>query len=437
MKKKAFYIAFTAAFLGIALTVALGTLIFGPSKAGANEQLSPKPVLIREDGSWNGDFLSDAAAWYSDRFFLRQELISLNNLLSAKIFRTSGSDSVILGENGWLYYADTLADYSFTNGSADVRGAANNLALMAEYCRENGKEFLFVMAPNKNSLYPENMPRRILQNSKNNRSALFGGLEAHGVPYVDLFAAFQEEDEVLYFAHDSHWNSKGAALGADLINEALGRQSAYYTDAFAGESAHTGDLYSMLYPAFRDPEGNPVYSGTLEFTYTGSGRSPDSITLETAGQGTGRLLVYRDSFGNLLYPYLADSFGEAYFSRSTVYDLTREADFVVIELVERNLEYLLTYVPVMPSPVREVSIRDRMDGTVSVSQTGGKAPEGCVQWGGTLEERPESVCVICGGTAYEAFLLKDGGFAVNVPEGTVPDAVLYTAGGETKLLANQ
>lgn len=439
MKKKFLYISFTAVILLLALTLSLGTAVFGPAKAGANEQLSAKPVLIRSDGSWNPDFLSDAMTWFSDHFFLRQELISLNNWLSAKLFNTSGSDSVILGKDGWLYYADTLEDFSFTNemSGQQLYAAANNLSLMAEYCEANGKQFLFALAPNKNSLYPENMPQWINESGKSNRMLLFGSLEARGIPYVNLFSAFEAEEEVLYFAHDSHWNSKGAALGADVINAAFGIQSAYYEDAFTEEAPHAGDLYEMLYPAFTDPETDPVYDGELSFTYTGSGKSPDSITLETAAQGQGKLLAYRDSFGNLLYPYLADSYGEAYFSRSTVYDLTLDADFVLIELVERNLDYLITYVPVMPSPVRDISIRDRSDGTIEVSQTKGKAPEGCVQLKGVLEDAEGSVYVICGGTAYEAFLLKDGGFAVNVPESVEAEAVVYTVGGEYRLLTVQ
>ena len=42
--------------------------------------------------------------------------------------------------------------------------------------------------------------------------------------------------------------------------------------------------------------------------------------------------------------------------------------------------------------------------------------------------------MICDGIAYEAFILKDEGFAVNVPEGTKPEAVIYESGGETRLL---
>lgn len=438
--KKTFYISFTAAVLLLALVLSGGTLVFGPSGAGANEQLSQKPELIRADGSWNQEFLGDAMVWFSDHFFLRQELISLNNWISAKVFGTSGSDSVILGKNGWLYYADTLEDYTGAAPmtDAEIWAAANNLALMAEYCRENGREFLFVVAPNKNSLYPEHMPSRFLRGQESNRSRLFLLLEEMDVSVGDLYAAFAEKDEVLYFAHDSHWNSKGAALGADVINGAFGKDTDYYQQAFEAMASHEGDLYTMVYPAFRDREENPVYPGELSFTYTGPGKSPDSITLETAGSGTGMLLAYRDSFGNLLYPYLADSYRQARFSRSTVYDLTPEADYVLIELVERNLEYLIRYIPVMPSPVRELPVEQGLDGYTVLETGKGKAPEGFIQLKGTLAESAEGqVYVLCGGLAYEAFLMKNGGFAVNVPEGTEAEAVYYTVGGEGRLLAIQ
>ena len=439
MKKNPLSYWFVAAILLVSITLGLGTLIFGPSKAGANEQLSRKPKLVEQDGSWNPNFLSDCATWFSDHFFLRQELISLDNLISAKIFETSGSDSVVLGKNGWLYYADTLDDYAYTNpmSSQELFAAANNLAMMAEYCEEKGSRFLFALTPNKNSLYPENMPDQFVESQSSNRIFLFEQLDAKAVPYVNLFTRFSTEEEILYFAHDSHWNSKGAALGADLINAGFGIRSGYYQGDFSKAQPHQGDLYSMLYPAFRDREQDPVYAPGLAFTYTGNGKSPDSITLETAGTGEGTLLAYRDSFGNLLYPYLADTFAQAVFSRSTVYDLTGEADFVLIQLVERNLPYLITYVPGVPSPVRDVSIRERLDGKITLS-AGGKAPAGCIQLKGKLPEiNTGSVFVIGGGIAYEAFLLKDGGFVVNIPEGAKAENVVYNTAGGQKLLAVQ
>ena len=342
--KKCFNWAFVAVILILGLSLGVGTAIFGPSQPAANEQLSAPPVWTDKNGNWNPNFLSDTMTWFSDHFFLRQELISVGNRLKAELLGTSGADSVLLGKDGWLYYTDTLEDYTGTNPLTDreLFCIANNLSLMAEYAESAGKDFLFTVAPNKNALYPESMPSMGAVAEDTDAQRLYALLDKMDVPYLNLHAAFDNTEEVLYFKHDSHWNSKGAALGADAINRAFGVESDYFSGDFTATQSHTGDLYEMLYPAFADPEKNPVYGGELDFEYTTGATKPDSITLQTRGQGSTTLLAYRDSFGNLLYPYLANSYGDARFSRSTVYDLTLGSDHVLIELVERNLRYLIT-----------------------------------------------------------------------------------------------
>jgi len=438
MKKTNLYRCFIAAILLIAISIPVGTLLFGPSAAGANEQLSKPPVLIKKDGSLNDAFLSDAMQWYTDHAFLRQEFISLNNLLSAKLFGTSGAYSVILGREGWLYFADTLGDYTGEDlmTDAEISAVANNLALMNEYVTQKGGKFLFVPVPNKNTLYPEQMPSTYKQADTSNSLRLIDQLKALQVPYADLYAAFEQEDEVLYFAHDSHWNSKGAALGADVINKGFGVDTSYFSADFTQNSPYTGDLYNMLYPAFKDSERNPEYGGTLSFAYTGNGKAPDSILLKTQGQGSGTLLAYRDSFGNLLYPYLADTYADATFSRSVSYDLTPQADYVLVEIVERNLRYLITNVPIMESPVRQIALPENVSGYVSVKATNSKAPQGYVQLQGQLETDGK-IYVICGGEAYEAFVLNDDKFAVNVPVEAQPETVVYTSGNSLIKLSIQ
>ncbi len=426
---------FTVVVMAMCLTLSMGTLLFGPSEAGANEQLSQKPELNDKDGNWNPDFLSDTATWFSDHFFLRQELISAHNGLSAKLLHTSGSDGVILGKDGWLFYADTMADYTGSDPMTDweLYAAANNLALIAEYAEKTGRDFLFVCAPNKNAIYSQYMPR-VEAAAQQDIYRLFALLDKMDVPYVDLHTAFIEAQEQIYFQHDSHWNSRGAALAADMINEAFGMESNYAADSFSNEKPHSGDLYEMLYPAFFDPETDAVYGGELDFTYTSGATKPDSITLLTLGKGQKDLLAYRDSFGNLLYPYLADSYGEARFSRSPVYDLTLEADKVLIELVQRNLRYLITYLPVIKSPARDIVIPAEASGSILLQYENRKSPEGHCCISGRLEAEVDSkVYVVCDGIAYEALLHKDG-FAVYVPEGVAPEAVVYSVGGEYKLL---
>lgn len=439
MKKKLLYGGFLAVILAMGLALSVGVLFFGPSQAGANEKLSPAPVLIEKDGKLNNRFLSDAANWLGDHFYGRQELISVNNRLSALLFGTSGSDSVILGHHGWLYYGSTISDYTGENTMTDreLFCASNNLRLMASYCESRGIDFAFMIAPNKNSLYPENMPGYGVVSTLHASQKLHRLLDEMEVPYVDLFAAFRDQEEVLYFATDSHWNSKGAALGADLVNAAFGVESGYFSGAFSrSREPYTGDLYQMLYPAFSGTEYPPVYGGTLHFTYAGKATRPDSITLLTKGQGDTNLLVYRDSFGNLLYPYLANSYSDARFSRSNTYDLTADTDHVLIELVERNLRYLITYPPVMPSPAVSVALPQASESAVEVTHAPkARAPEGCDAWTGTLPhtENRSTVSLLWNGQCYQAFLLQEDAYTVYLPEGASPEALVIQNGETTQV----
>jgi hypothetical protein len=429
-------ITFALLCILLCASLSLGMLAFGPAEAAANERLANKPKLIQKE-KWNPDFLSDLAKYVGDRFFLRQELITARSRASARLGSSTAED-VILGKRGWLYYAPTLADYCGTDGLSDeeLAAIAHNLALMQEYCESIGAQFLFVSAPNKNTLYPEAMPGYRAA-AVHDIHRLFPLLEAAGVPYADLYAAFGQQPEILYFAHDSHWNSRGAALAADVINASFGRGSDYFAQPFDGEEAHRGDLYEMLYPAAEDPETDPVSSRGFRYTRKGSDTRPDSITIQTSGEGDGTLLAFRDSFGNSLYPYLADSFAEARFSRLTAYDLLLAeemgADCVLVELVERNLVYLLQNVPVMPAPERPLPEPAAIAGEVRLERVqGGRAPEGCILVRGTLEESMGGLPVYlsAGNRCWEAFRLEEGGFAAYLPADALPD-MLWLQGKQT------
>ena len=437
MRKSVFHIVFISLCLSLCLTLSLGMAFAGPAAAGANEQLAEPPALITEEGSLNTGYLNDLSSYIRDRFFLRQELISLHHWLSAKVLGTSGDDSVILGQDGWLYYTDTLADYTGTDPMTDreLFAAANNLRLMNEYCAAQGKRFLFMIAPNKNSLYPEHMPSYGIRAEDSNARRLLTRLAELGVPTVDLFTAFSQEDAQLYFAHDSHWNTRGAALGADLVNAAFGVESDYYGGDFSQAVPHQGDLYTMLYPAFTDPEQDRLYGGSLSYEFTTSATRPDAISLRTESSKEGSLLAYRDSFGILLFPFLADSYGQAQFSRSTAYDLTKEADFVLVELVERNLRYLIQNLPVMPAPEAAIAPLAETAGTVTV--TANKRGDWLQVKGQLPSVNPtDSIYVVCntpcGNTAYQAFCLGETGFGLNLPPELTPEAVVCVSeDGET------
>lgn len=151
---------FIAKVLLMCLIPSVRLIVFGSSNAGANEVLAGAPQIRIVSGAWNLGYLSDLAGYVNDRFYLRQELITPGRKVSAALFNATGEESVILGNDGRLFYGQTLADYSGSDGleGREVYAAAENLYLMNEYCYGQGVTFLFTAAPNKNTLYGDFMP---------------------------------------------------------------------------------------------------------------------------------------------------------------------------------------------------------------------------------------------------------------------------------------
>ena len=393
-------------------------LLPAKESTGGKEILSSRPALT-DDGHFNWQVLNDTTDYMADHFYLRGNFITAWAALNAKIFSTSVEEQVTLGRGDWLFYSSTMDDYHGRSMSEqELYCAVHNLAMMQEYADSAGVRFVFTVAPNKNSLYPSFM-REEGKHESSSLVALVPELRSAGVCYADLFAAFREEP-VLYYETDSHWNEKGAALGADTILAALGRKTDFYSGDFSAFTEHRGDLYEMLYPTGKMTETAPAYAGPLHYEVQGDPNGGNAMRIRTVNSAASdKLFCWRDSFGISLYPYLAESFGETMFSRSTDYDLTvAEAEgynVFILELVERNLSQLATKAPILPAPGRELTPDKTLSETVPYSID-------------TKKAAGEDLCCVCGE-------LPDGydpctPVYLKTPAGYV-EASLTTADGQT------
>ena len=201
MKRKTAYGIFIAAFFILCLIPSAGMLLFGESEAAANEILSPRPVIFQEDGSFNQNFTDDLTSYIADRFAFRQEFITAYAKIQAALFKESSSGDVVLGKDGWLFYQDTVDDYLHHNALSgrQIQGIARTLSMMQQYAEERGVRFVFTVAPNKNSLYPEYMPDvGDVFSGEKNLDMLEDVLDDYGIRYADLREAF-EDQPVLYY----------------------------------------------------------------------------------------------------------------------------------------------------------------------------------------------------------------------------------------------
>lgn len=430
MKKKLLCV-FTALIL-LACCVPLAAMcIAGTAPAAANEVLPAKPKLIRR-GALNTEFLSDLSNYADKGFRPRLWCITAWDTVSAWL-GDSANDDVVLGRDGWLFYftaADDRAGASLLD--EDVIGrCARNLYLMQEYAEGQGARFLFAMPNAKYDLYPEYTRDYATVAEGRNVDLLQAALSELDVDYCDLYAPFAGQDEILYWHTDSHWNGRGAALAADGILTALGHDGGWFDGEFVEAEPHRGDLYEMLYPLGSETEPDYAPAAGFAFSYTSRFTGVNDMEIETASEaGEGRLLMFRDSFGRNLYPYLAERYESAAFSRENSYDLTRigsmNATDVVIELGQRNVEYLVQYTAIFPAPERDAAVLDEARRVDCAVETAESDVDGCARVTGSLNELSAApVYLLADGRVYEASLTETG-FAAYIP--AAEDITVYIGG---------
>ena len=347
MMKRSLSVLFIGVFLLLCLLPSVGMLFAGPSPLLANESAPRTPALLDRDGNLNPEVLADTTDYIGTRFALRPLLVSARSFLYENLLQTSAEEQVTLGEGGKLYYSSTLDDYCGVGLPDDgLRLIAAHLAAIQAQVEREGAQFLFAVAPNKNSVVPEGMPARFPDGRENsNYTRLLPLLREAGVNCVDLHTLLSGHPE-LYYRTDSHWTPEGAALAADALLAALGRDSSFASGPFSEAGRHIGDLYQMLYPVGKGREAEPAYSPGFTYETASDPRGGNAITIRTsAPDRSGSLYCRRDSFGIALYPYLAEAFGTAEFSRSADYSVEAfaglGADTVILEIVERSLPLLL------------------------------------------------------------------------------------------------
>ena len=379
MKKKRWYLIYIAAVLMLAAFPFVGMSVADSNETTENKELARFPRL-RFDGTWNVRYLSQLGDYFEEHFAFRQELVAANALIRGRLLGVSASDQVLVGKDGWLYYTGTLDDYLGRNQMSEkgLANAVHNIGLMQQYVEDRGSRFLITIAPNKNSVYDSYMPSNYLRSGENNHTRLTPLLKQAGIHYADLYEIFEESDECLYLQGDSHWNNKGALLVCRKLLDGLDREydgSAY--DSWEVRKEHTGDLAEMLYSVAAKPEDNVYYDRIPIYAYVNDVEDTEEDWIETINpNGQGRLLMFRDSFGNSMLPILANEFEYGYFSRLVPYNLGNldkyHPEYVVVERVERRLSFFAEQPPVMEGPVRvlEELRAAATDTTVSVREDG-------------------------------------------------------------------
>jgi len=265
-------------------------------------------------------FARDWEKFYNDHFGLRKLLIGSYRLAVYYLLRTSTNSSVVLGESDgrsrWFYYEGAMAGDGMGLdgflGKAPYK-AAELAAMTAEFARmsklfaDNHTKFLVVVCPDKQSVYPEYLPRDLrprfgtLSRLDQISSVAQVVLGSH---YLDLRAVLREaKSEGLVYLHaDSHWNARGAFVGYQAFMRALQQQDPTRAPPVDSDirwetsGSVTGDLIVLL--------GLPMFPGEPGVVPV---RPNDHVP---SGSRRGKVLVFHDSFFWAMKPYFDLEFAE-------------------------------------------------------------------------------------------------------------------------------
>ena len=427
------------AFLTISLLVCIlpfaGMSFHPTTKSAENRVLSSFPSLTRQDGHLNTGFFQEFETYFTEHFAFRNELVFADSVIQSDLFHVSSNEKVICGTNGWLYYASTLPDYTGSGlmSERELHSMAHNLALVERCVRDRGAAFLLAFPANKNTLYGEFMPYYYpgLSETKHNLDRLQALLAEHELPYTDLHALFEKEQEILYYRQDSHWNNKGAMLASSAMMDQLSLPHKDFNALPVTRAlTHDGDLSRMLYTFYGKKGADYSYDLDGLYEIVMATGETDNGWVETSGKGeNGTLLMFRDSFADALLPFFALSFKTAYFTKEQPYGLETlleryAPDVVIAEKAERNLADYLDMPPVLSAPEvtlpeAVLDLRKGMD--ISLSTLENDINYCCLSGTAAGPLLPEDVIYAeLDGHTYECFHTRGDGFRMYLKKNALP-----------------
>lgn len=359
MNKNILYKIYSAVFIGICLVPSVFMPFTASDTSTEKRRLSEAPKIKTDDNKLNFEYFSEFETYFSEHFAFRQQLVTLDGYFKSKVLGTSPNSDVIAGKDGWLYYGETVNDFLNKDTLSDrgINNIRNNLEIINDYCNQNNVKFIFTVAPNKNSVYPEYMPSNYRPVGKSGNYEKLSESFGEDFPYCDMKKVIlnTECSIPLYHKKDTHWNNLGAYAGHVKLMEMLDKEKCP-SGNWTVRNDRKGDLADMIYPTGKADDSQVYSDYEFSYQYLGLFRSFDDMSIKTFCNGKdGNLLMFRDSYGEAILPFLAECFGNAEFTRTVPYRLDNigndNTDTVILEIVERNIPNLQKYAPLMPAPV--------------------------------------------------------------------------------------
>ncbi len=313
-------------------------LALAPKGTIAETDTAPLPSVSADPATWGRWFNALRRGYLDRRYNLRGLLISWNSYMDTFVLAsTTPSSKVMAGKEHWLFLAQ---DGAFRNVIEDARSPedlpaasvdllASELEHRRQWLEERGIRYLVILAPNKNSVYPEMLPEALRPvRPKSHREQFVDAVRTQThVEIVDVTPALLEEKKQhkVFYMTDSHWNAYGAYAAYRLIMGPIVREfpavkplprEQFRVEQYAwmaGDLAFMMGLSDYLKEdrvlffnkewykargASYDGPIDPHFFEVPQYSFTENAKLPTAV-------------IFHDSFWWELLPFMAESFSKA------------------------------------------------------------------------------------------------------------------------------
>jgi len=180
------------------------------------------------------EFIAGLNAYFNDHFGWRNRLIHLHRRLELGLFpeKNEPSPGVIVGRNGWFFFKEngTIEHYEGLKqfSPQDLLDWQALLEHRRDRLAQLGVKYVFVVAPDKQSVYSEQLPvwlKKVRPDTKLDQ--FFAFMRAHStVDVVDLRPVLRAARQIAptYYQTDIHWNYFGGFVASQEIIKHLAKQ---------------------------------------------------------------------------------------------------------------------------------------------------------------------------------------------------------------------
>ena len=299
-------------------------------------------------------------AYFNDNFGFRPTLIHWQALARLKLFGLSTSRQVIVGKNGWLFFSGEYSDRGKHLVPAFTQEQLERWKLLLEGRRDwltrRGIRYLFTIFPRKEVIYPEYLPDTFKPEEQSRFDQLMAYLKNHSdLEILDLRPALIKDKtrHYVYFRTDTHWNYYGGLAGYQVIITELSKsfpqlQPVSESDCRVTTRQGAGDLVKMLGLSGYTTEEmwdlnlrEPTFQ-RIDEPITVSNKPFRVVVTERRGSSNmPRLVMFHDSAGEQMEPFLPQNFSRAVFVWSPRLDpapiKTEQPEIVIQEMAEASL----------------------------------------------------------------------------------------------------